>query len=155
MLKFFACYIWLILGFLTAFMILLSTNRILQNFPIPLITMLVWMTGELDYAGILYPKTENIHLVRDRSDIIDYKSNKTNQRNYIGYSRKSDDYLQFAGIYKTSISYFQIHILFLQALPICSLLATSSCSPLWSWTSWLAWQSVTSELWWRLPGGNR
>ena len=151
MLKFFACYIWLILGFLTAFMILLSTNRILQNFPIPLITMLVWMTGELDYAGILYPKTENIHLVRDRTE------NQTDQRHYIGYSQKSDDYLQFAGVYNIKIKLvFPYHMIkFFQALPIYFLLATSSCSPLWSWTSWLAWQSVTSELWWRLPGGSQ
>ena len=90
MLKFFACYIWLILGFLTAFMILMSTKRIFQNFPIPLITMLVWMTGELDYAEILYPKSENIHLVKER----DHKE----EPHYVGYSQKSNDSLQFAGV---------------------------------------------------------
>ena len=54
--------------------------------------MLVWMTGELDYAEILYPKSENIHLVKER----DHKE----EPHYVGYSQKSNDSLQFAGVYK-------------------------------------------------------
>ena len=93
MLKFFACYIWLIMGFLTAFMILFSTEGIFQNFPVPLITMLVWMTGEMD-SNILYPKTTNINLLKER------KWDETNltRPRYVGHSENSDDYLQFEGI---------------------------------------------------------
>ena len=89
MLKFFACYIWLILGFLTAFMILMSSKKIFLNFPISMITMLVWMTGELDYVDILYPKKEEIHLLKHKDD---------NDSHYYGDSQKTDDSLQFAGI---------------------------------------------------------
>ena len=89
MLKFFACYIWLILGFLTAFMILLSTKGIFQNFPISLITMLVWMTGELDYAALLYPKKKDIQLLKSR----DSQDNPL----YVGELQKTDDIMQFAG----------------------------------------------------------
>ena len=84
MLKFFACYIWLILGFLTAFMILMSTERIFQNFPISLFTMLVWMTGELDYVDILYPKKEKIHLLKEKP-------------HYVGDSQKTEENMQFSG----------------------------------------------------------
>ena len=89
MLKFFACYIWLILGFLTAFMILMSTKRIFQNFPISVITMLVWMTGELDYVGILYPQNEEIHLLKHKDE--------DDEPHYVGHSQKTEDTLQFAG----------------------------------------------------------
>ena len=89
MLKFFACYIWLILGFLTAFMILMSHERIFQNFPISLITMLVWMTGELDYVEFLYPKKEKIHLLKERD--------AQEQPHYVGDSQKTEDNLQFSG----------------------------------------------------------
>ena len=90
MLKFFACYIWLILGFLTAFMILMSSKRIFRTFPISLITMLVWMTGELDYVDVLHPKKEEIHLLKHK-DV-------NNQPHYVGDSQKTDDFLQFAGM---------------------------------------------------------
>ena len=89
MLKFFACYIWLILGFLTAFMILMSTERIFQNFPISFITMLVWMTGELDYVDILYPKKEEIHLLKEKD--------AANESHYVGDSQKTEDNMQFSG----------------------------------------------------------
>ena len=90
MLKFFACYIWLILGFLTAFMILMSSKKIFLNFPTSLITMLVWMTGELDYVDVLYPKKEEIHLLKHKDEKDD--------PHYYGDSQKTDDILQFAGI---------------------------------------------------------
>ena len=89
MLKFFACYIWLILGFLTAFMILMSTKRIFQNFPISVITMLVWMTGELDYVEVLYPKNEEIHLLKHKDS--------DDESHYVGHSQKTPDIMQFAG----------------------------------------------------------
>ena len=49
MLKFFACYIWLGFGFLLAFKIIFSEERTFAGFPIPLITMLVMMLGELEH----------------------------------------------------------------------------------------------------------
>ena len=94
MLKFFACYIWLILGFLTAFLILFSSEKDFKYFPVPLITMLVWMTGEMD-SDILHPKTKNIRLKKKRTeeDPIDVPYS-----NYIGISHNSEDNLQFEGI---------------------------------------------------------
>ena len=95
MLKFFACYIWLILGFLTAFLILFSSEKDFKYFPVPLITMLVWMTGEMD-SDILHPKTKNIRLTKNRTeeDTIDVPTSE-----YIGISHNSEDNLQFEGTY--------------------------------------------------------
>ena len=90
MLKFFACYIWLILGFLTAFMILFSSEKIFKYFPVPLITMLVWMTGEMD-SGILHPKTKNIRLKKHRL------KEDPEHPEYNGISHNSEDNLQFEG----------------------------------------------------------
>ena len=70
-------------------MILMSTKRIFQNFPISLITMLVWMTGELDYVDILYPKKEEIHLEKEKDE--------KDQPHYVGDSQKTEDIMQFAG----------------------------------------------------------
>ena len=50
--------------------------------------MLVWMTGELDYVDFLYPKKEEIHLLKHKDD---------NDSHYYGDSQKTDDSLQFAG----------------------------------------------------------
>ena len=70
-------------------MILLSTERIFQNFPISLITMLVWMTGELDYVDILYPKKEEIHLLKEKD--------ADNESHYVGDSQITKDNMQFSG----------------------------------------------------------
>ena len=70
-------------------MILMSTKRIFQNFPISVITMLVWMTGELDYVDILYPKKEEIHLEKEKDE--------KDQPHYVGDSQKTEDIMQFAG----------------------------------------------------------
>ena len=95
MLKFFACYIWLILGFLTAFMTLFSSEEIFKSFPVPLITMMVWMTGEVD-SDILHPTTKNIRLVKERPSN-DPKNPEYHKPEYVGYSQESKDYLQFEG----------------------------------------------------------
>ena len=92
MLKFFACYIWLILGFLTSFIILFSSEKIFESFPVPLITMMVWMTGEMDF-DILHPKTRNIRLVKERG----WDEKDPHNPRYVGISHNSDDYLQFEG----------------------------------------------------------
>ena len=92
MLKFFVCYIWLILGFLTAFMTLFSSEEIFKSFPVPLITMMVWMTGEVD-SDILHPKTRNIRLVKERG----WDKRDPNNPQYVGKSQASEDYLQFEG----------------------------------------------------------
>ena len=67
MLKFLSCYIWLALGFMMAFVIFFNTERNLQSFPDPLITLLVWMLGELEYKDAFYPEDEEINLERDEN----------------------------------------------------------------------------------------
>ena len=67
MLKFLSCYIWLMLGFMMAFVIFFNTERNLQSFPDPLITLLVWMLGELEYKDGFYPEDEEINLERDEN----------------------------------------------------------------------------------------
>ena len=128
MLKFFVCYIWLILGFLTAFMTLFSSEEIFKSFPVPLITMMVWMSGEVD-SDILHPKTKNIRLIKERG----WDDKDLNNPRYVGHSQASKDYLQFEGnsqsyTYKHNYMIITLHIS--QALPNCSLLPMSSCSPL-------------------------
>ena len=110
MLKFFACYIWLILGFLTAFMTLFSSEKIFKSFPVPLITMMVWMTGEMD-SDILHPKTRNIRLVKERG----WDAKDPENPQYVGISHSSDDYLQFEG--KLSLSRSLKIYLFLRHCP--------------------------------------
>ena len=51
--------------------------------------MLVWMTGELDYVEILYPKKEEIHLEKEKDE--------KDQPHYVGDSQKTEDIMQFAG----------------------------------------------------------
>ena len=51
--------------------------------------MLVWMTGELDYVDILYPKKEEIHLEKEKDE--------KDQPHYVGDSQKTEDIMQFAG----------------------------------------------------------
>ena len=67
MLKFLSCYIWLMLGFMMAFVIFFNTERNLQSFPDPLITLLVWMLGELEYKDGFYPEDEEVNLERDEN----------------------------------------------------------------------------------------
>ena len=52
-------------------------------------TMLVWMTGELDYAGLLYPKKKDIQLLKSR----DSQDNPL----YVGDLQKTEYIMQFAG----------------------------------------------------------
>lgn len=147
MLKFFACYIWLILGFLSAFMTLFSSEEIFKSFPVPLITMMVWMTGEVD-SDILHPTTRNIKLIKDKEN----PQWDPRKPEYVGYQRESKDYLQFEGNIVVKLFWNCKTLPSPQALPTCSLLLMSSCSQLSSWTSWLVWLSVTLEPWWRVPG---
>ena len=51
--------------------------------------MLVWMTGELDYVDILYPKKEKIHLLKDKD--------ANNDPHYVGDSQKTEEDMQFSG----------------------------------------------------------
>ena len=128
MLKLFACYIWLILGFLTAFMTLFSSEEIFKSFPIPLITMMVWMTGEVD-SDILHPTTKNIRLVKERPTN-DPKNPEYKKPEYVGYSQESKDYLQFEGNIVVKLFWNCKTLPSPQALPTCSLLPMSSCSQL-------------------------
>ena len=90
MLKFFACYVWLGFGFLIAFKIIFSEERTFGN-PIPLITMLVMMLGELEYADKIFPETTRIVLRKKIEDIDD------NIPTYIGESDDEKHFLQFSG----------------------------------------------------------
>ena len=92
MTKFFLCYVWLGIGFLVAFKIFFSEERVFDGFPIPLITMLVWMLGELEYADKLFPEDSKINLTKKHLD-----DNGTDVSNYIGVLESETEYLQFAG----------------------------------------------------------
>ena len=50
------------------------------------------MTGELDYVDILYPKKEEIHLLKEKD--------AANESHYVGDSQKTEDNMQFSGIGK-------------------------------------------------------
>ena len=93
MTKFFLCYVWLGIGFLVAFKIFFSEERVFDGFPIPLITMLVWMLGELEYADKLFPEDSKINLTKKRGK--DDDGNEVS--NYIGVLESETEYLQFAG----------------------------------------------------------
>ena len=93
MVKFFFCYIWLGIGFLVAFKIFFPDNRVFKwdHLPIPLITMLVMMLGELNYQPKLFPESTKIIL------------NKTMENGvpgYIGEPESKEEYLQFPGDFK-------------------------------------------------------
>ena len=88
MVKFFFCYIWLGIGFLVAFKIFFSEKRVFEGFPIPLITMLVLMLGELNYNDKLFPKNTFINLTKIKED---------GKSEYIGVAESKDEFLQFAG----------------------------------------------------------
>ena len=89
MVKFFLCYIWLAIGFLVAFKIFFSDERVFEGFPIPLITMLVWMLGELEYADKLFPEDvkQNLTKIGDEGEA----------KHYVGVEESEEGYLQFAG----------------------------------------------------------
>ena len=90
MVKFFFCYIWLGIGFLVAFKIFFPENRVFRwkTLPIPLITMLVLMLGELNYQNKLFPESTMIKLNKTKEDGI---------TEYVGVSESKDEYLQFPG----------------------------------------------------------
>ena len=91
MVRFFFCYIWLGIGFLVAFKIFFPDNRVFKwdHLPIPLITMLVMMLGELNYEAKLFPQNTFINLTKIKEAGI--------QEEYIGVSHSNEDYLQFPG----------------------------------------------------------
>ena len=93
MVKFFLCYVWLGIGFLVAFKIFFSEERVFEGFPIPLITMLVWMLGELEYADKLFPEDTVINLSKKKTT----DENGTVLSNYVGESDSEKEFLQFAG----------------------------------------------------------
>ena len=118
MLKFFACYIWLGFGFLLAFKILFSEERTFAGFPIPLITMLVMMLGELEYVDKLFPQTTHIILEKNKTltnktsnedlkEDVDQTNSQIQSPNicdkddyvstYVGESEDEKNFLQFAG----------------------------------------------------------
>ena len=88
MVRFFFCYIWLGIGFLVAFKIFFSEKRVFEGFPIPLITMLVLMLGELNYNDKLFPENTFINLTKIKED---------GKSEYIGVAESKDEFLQFAG----------------------------------------------------------
>lgn len=91
MLKFFACYIWLGFGFLLTFKILFANERTFNGFPIPLITMLVMMLGDVS-IDMIFPKETHISLKKD--SVFDKDDHKST---YVGDSDDEQDFLQFAG----------------------------------------------------------
>ena len=93
MVKFFLCYVWLGIGFLVAFKIFFSEERVFDGFPIPLITMLVWMLGELEYADKLFPEDTILNLTKSKGTL----ENGTELSSYYGKEESSEDYLQFSG----------------------------------------------------------
>ena len=92
MVKFFLCYAWLGIGFLVAFKIFFSDERVFEGFPIPLVTMLVWMLGELEYADKLFPEDVKLNLLKKVVEL-----NGTNEKHYTGIEESENGYLQFAG----------------------------------------------------------
>ena len=93
MVKFLFCYIWLGIGFLVAFKIFFSEERVFEGFPIPLITMLVWMLGELEYADKMFPEDTKLNLTKER--LTDEDGEEISH--YVGYDDSEEGYLQFAG----------------------------------------------------------
>ena len=91
--KFFASYIFLGIGFLIVFKIMFTTNRSFHGIFGAPITMLAMMTGELDTASKLFHETTNLRLVKN------YKSDENNVQyaEYVGNEQIQRDYLQFAG----------------------------------------------------------
>ena len=94
MVKFLLCYVWLGIGFLVAFKIFFSEERVFNGFPIPLITMLVWMLGELEYADKLFPDESTINLTKRH-----FTDDGTELLHYIGNEESEPQFLQFAGEY--------------------------------------------------------
>ena len=93
MVKFFFCYIWLAIGFLVAFKIFFSEERVFEGFPIPLITMLVWMLGELEYADKLFPEDTKLNLTKERLT----NEDGDEISHYVGIEDSEKGFLQFAG----------------------------------------------------------
>ena len=85
------------IGFLTVFMIFFAGERRYSDPLLALVTMLVWMLGELEYADILYPNHENSTQTK-----VEECQNGTCEKNWNGNIQVIDDYLQFAGKDKLS-----------------------------------------------------
>ena len=102
MLKFFACYIWLGFGFLLAFKILFPHDRTFNGFPIPLITMLLMMLGDIN-IGMIFPTKTHINLeMKELKEDDDYLFEKST---YGGDSDDEQYYLQFSGDIHVSDSF--------------------------------------------------
>ena len=105
MMKLFLFYIWLIIGFMTAFMIFFSGDRKYSDPFLSLVTMIVWMLGELEYADILFPnyevtKQKKIYIdINDGNEINEEMcdDNPNCMKRYVGEIETKDDYLQFSG----------------------------------------------------------
>ena len=106
MMKLFLFYIWLIIGFMTAFMIFFSGDRKYSDPFLALVTMIVWMLGELEYADILFPndevtKQKKIYIDRNDENEINEEMCDDDLDNcmkiYVGEIENKDDYLQFSG----------------------------------------------------------
>ena len=79
--KFFASYIFLGVGFLIVFKIMFTTNRSFHGvFGAP-ITMLAMMTGELDTASKLFHETTNLNLEKN------YKFDQNNEKGLFKVSK--------------------------------------------------------------------
>ena len=118
--KFFASYIFLGVGFLIVFKIMFTTNRSFHGvFGAP-ITMLAMMTGEIDTASKLFHEATKLRLVKN------YKSDENNEQyaEYVGNEQIQRDYLQFAG--KTQY-YAKSFFLQYHSKRYCSLLLCRLC----------------------------
>ena len=90
---------------MTAFMIFFSGDRKYSDPFLALVTMIVWMLGELEYADILFPNDE---VTRQKKIYMDEDGNEMNEetcdiegnsceKRYVGEIETVDDYLQFSG----------------------------------------------------------
>ena len=92
-----------------AFKIIFSEERTFGGFPIPLITMLVMMLGELEYVDKIFPETTRIVLRKKNMSLMDLNEDLREDftaeiededdliSTYIGESDDEKDFLQFSG----------------------------------------------------------
>ena len=82
-------------------MIFFADERRFSDPLLSLITMLVWMLGELEYADILYPVTQNNTQTKSKECKL-INGTEVCEKTYNGEIEEIDDYLQFAGLDKLS-----------------------------------------------------
>ena len=124
--SFFVSYIWLVFGFMMAFIILFSNYRNFSEFPGPLVhteyyihiillsiltqvSILDMMLGELEFREVYYPSNTNI--VKNQRNT--YISNQTNNTspigNIIGSIELENKYQQFPGFNNNKKEMYMIH----------------------------------------------